>query len=103
MNFNTTLPDIFPVKLPIKIFFDFGTNAEAWKKNATISKFLYVGGLQLSLFKNLINVYAPLVYSKEFKNTLKSTPEQNTFLKRLTFSIDIQNFKLKKLIPQSPF
>lgn len=103
MNFNTTLPDIFPVRLPIKLFFDFGTNAEAWKKNATISKFLYVGGLQLSLFKNLVNVYAPLIYSKEFKNTLKTTPEQNTFLKRLTFSIDIQNLKLKKLIPQSPF
>lgn len=103
MNFNTTLPDIFPVRLPVKIFFDFGTNAEAWKKNASTSKFLYVGGLQLSLFKNLVNVYAPLVYSKEFKNTLKTAPEQNTFLKRLTFSFDIQNFRLKKLVPQSPF
>ena len=103
MNFNTTLPDIFPVRLPVKLFFDFGTNAEAWKKDASTAKFLYVGGLQLSLFKNILNVYAPLVYSKEYKNTLKTMPDRNTFLKKLTFSIDLQNIRLKNLFPQSPF
>jgi hypothetical protein len=103
MNFNTTLPDIFPIRLPLKLFFDFGTYAEAWKTGAETSRFVYVGGLQLSLIKGLINIYAPLVYTKAFKDALKTFPDQNTFWKRMTFSIDIQNFRLRKLFPQSPF
>lgn len=100
VNFNSSIPDIFPVKLPLKLFFDAGTYAESWEKNALTSRVLYVGGLQLSLFKNVLNVYAPLIYSKDFRSTLKSFPQQNTFAKRLTFSIDIQNLKLAKLIPE---
>ncbi len=99
-NFNSTIPDIFPVKLPIKLFFDAGSYAEGWKEDALTSKVLYVGGLQLSLFKNIVNIYAPLIYSKDFRDNLKTFPEQNTFLKRMTFSIDIQNLRLAKLFPQ---
>src|ERR1700730_16545972 len=41
MNFNTSLPNkLLPFKLPIKIFLDVGTYADAWNKNATTSKFL---------------------------------------------------------------
>lgn len=105
MNFNTTLPEkLFPVKLPIRIFFDVGTYAQAWKKNNTTSKFLYVGGLQVSLFKDLLNVYAPLVYSKEFRDNLKTVPEEDKFFKRLSFSFDIQRFNLRKMTRnQFPF
>ena len=104
VNLNTTLPNrLFPFKLPLLLFLDIGTYAEAWKKNAATSKFLYTGGLQLSLFKNVLNIYAPLVYSNEFKNTLKADPKQNKFLKRITFSIDLENINLKKLVPQIPF
>ncbi len=103
LNFNTTLPDIFPIKLPLKLFFDVGTYAEAWKKSAQTSRFLYVGGIQLSLFGNTINIYAPLIYSKDFRNTLKTQPEQNKFFKKITFSIDIQNIKLQKLFGKIAF
>lgn len=99
MNFNTTLPNnLFPVKLPVRIFLDVGTYADAWKKDAETSRFLYVAGLQLSLFKDLLNVYAPVLYSKEFRDNLKTSPEENTFGKRLSFSIDIQRFNLRKII-----
>jgi hypothetical protein len=30
MNLNTSIPKIFPVNIPLKIFFDAGTYAEAW-------------------------------------------------------------------------
>ncbi|MEO8771336.1 MAG: M1 family metallopeptidase [Ferruginibacter sp.] len=103
LNFNTTLPDIFPVKLPLRIFFDVGTYAEGWKDDAATSKFLYVGGLQLSLFKNVLNIYAPLVYNKEFKDVLKTDPERNKFFKKVTFSINIQNISFKKFFPQISF
>jgi hypothetical protein len=103
-NVSSTLPDkLFPVKLPLKVFLDAGTYAEAWGKNASTPRFLYVGGLQLSLFKNVLHIYAPVIYSKAFKEPLKTDKEANKFLKKITFSIDIQNISLRKFIPQISF
>jgi len=102
MNLNTSLPNkLLPFKLPIKIFLDVGTYAEAWDKESTTSRFLYVGGLQLSIFKNIINVYAPLVYSKEFKDQLKTVPDENTFFKKISFSIDLQKINTRKFLNQA--
>lgn len=99
VNFNTTLPEkMFPVKLPIKLFLDVGTYAEAWERNAATSRFLYVGGLQLSLFNNLINVYAPVIFSKEFKDNLKTIQEDYKFFKRLSFSIDLHTLNSRKVM-----
>jgi hypothetical protein len=102
MNFTTTLPNkLFPFKLPIKIFLDVGTYADAWSSTSTTSRFLYVGGLQLSILKDIINVYAPLFYSKEFKDQLKTVPEENKFVKKISFSIDLQKINLRKYINQA--
>jgi hypothetical protein len=102
MNLNTSLPNkLFPIKLPIKIFLDVGTYADAWQKESTTSKFLYVSGLQLSLFKNILNIYAPILYSKEFSDQLKTVPEENTFFKKISFSIDIQRINTRKYINQA--
>ena len=61
MNLNTTLPNkLFPVKLPLRLFLDFGTYSEAWGSNPPTSRFLFVGGLQVTLLKNLINIYVHL-------------------------------------------
>jgi hypothetical protein len=98
INLATSLPEkLFPVKLPLKFFLDAGTYADAWKKDATTSRFLYVAGLQLSLFKDLLHFYAPLIYSKEFRDNLKTVPEENKFFKKLSFSIDIHRFNLRKI------
>ncbi len=98
LNFTSTLPrSIFPEKFPLKLFLDIGTYAEAWKPQPQTSRFLYTGGLQLSLFKNVLNVYLPLIYSSDFKTVVKSTWPTNTLLNTLSFSIDIQNMQLKKL------
>lgn len=102
INFTTSLPPaLIPKFIPLKLFLDAGTYAEAWDKNNNTTRFLYVGGLQLSLFKGAINVYAPLVYSKLFSDNLKSVPEENKFLKKLSFSIDIQHWTLKKFLGKS--
>ena len=93
MNFNTTLPvKMFSTGFPLRIFLDAGSYAEAWKKENTQSRFLYVTGLQLSFFKNLLNVYAPVFYSKVFRDNLKTVPDENTFLKRISFSLDFNPF-----------
>lgn len=103
MNFTTTLPDkLFPIKLPLRLFADVGTYAGAWEKQAATARFLYVGGIQLSLFGNLVNVYAPIVFSKEFRDNLKTVPEEYKFFKRLSFSIDVHTFYARKVFRDIP-
>jgi hypothetical protein len=95
LNFNTSLPaGLFPFYVPIRIFFDVGTYAEAWQNNPQTSRFLYTGGIQLSLLKNVINIYAPLIYSNDFDDALRNI----SFGRKITFSIDIQNISYKKII-----
>jgi hypothetical protein len=95
LNFNTSLPaGLFPFPLPIRIFFDVGTYAEAWQINPPTGKFLYTGGIQLSLFRNVLNIYAPLIYSNEFNAEYGTLP----YGRKITFSIDIQNIQYKKVI-----
>ncbi|MDE3185572.1 MAG: M1 family metallopeptidase [Bacteroidota bacterium] len=89
---------VFNAANPLKIFFDVGTYAEAWKKDAVTGKFLYDAGLQICLYKNLVNVYIPVLYSKIYSDYYKSTLGNKRFWKTISFSIDIQNFRLDKFI-----
>ena len=108
-NFKTDFPEklnplqVLPFKLPLKIFLDVGTYAEAWKKNAPTGKFIYDAGLQLSVFKDVVNIYFPIVYSKVYDNYFKSTIPDKRFWKNISFSIDIQNFSFSKLFNQPGF
>ena len=108
-NFTTDIPKsinilrILPVKIPLKFFVDVGTYAEAWKKNAPTGQFIYDAGLQLSFLKEVLQVYIPLFYSKVYSEYFKSTITENRFFRKISFSIDIQNFKLKHLMPQIAF
>jgi hypothetical protein len=97
LNFSTSIPkQILPPQIPLKLFFDIGTYAESWKNNAEGSRFMYVAGLQLSLFKELFNIYAPIIYSKEFSDQLKTVPEENKFFRKISFSVDIHRFRFLK-------
>jgi len=103
-NFNTSLPaSIIPKQLPLKVFFDVGTYADAWGSTPPTSKFLYVGGLQLSLLKNILNIYAPVIYSSDFRNQLKTLSSENKFFKKISFSFDIQNINLRRINRNIPF
>ena len=101
---SSTLPEsIIPKQIPLKVYFDIGSYADAWGNNALTSKFLYVGGLQLSLLRKIVNVYIPLIYSSDFRTALRSFPQENTFWKKVFFSIDIQNINLRKINRDLPF
>ncbi len=108
VNLTTDIPaninplQLLPFKIPLKAFLDLGTYAEAWKNNAPTGRFVYDAGLQLSLFKNTVNVYFPLLYSKLYKDYIKSTIPDKQFLRNIVFSIDLQNISLQKFIPQLP-
>jgi hypothetical protein len=105
INLNTDFPksvnplQVLPFDIPLKVFFDIGTYAEAWKNNASTGKFIYDAGLQISLYKNLVNIYFPFLYSKIYTDYFKSTiPKNKRFFQNISFSIDIQNFRLNKIL-----
>ena len=108
-NFTTDVPEninplkVLPVKIPLKLFVDIGTYAEAWKNDAGTGKFIYDAGLQISLFSNTVNVFIPVLYSKVYKDYFKSTITEKRFLKNISFSFDIQSISLKKLASKIPF
>jgi hypothetical protein len=105
LNLKTDFPkqmnplQVLPFEVPLKVFLDIGTYAEAWKKDAGTGKFIYDAGLQLALFKDIVNIYVPILYSKVYSDYFKQTiPKNKRFWNNISFSIDIQNFKLNKLL-----
>ena len=107
LNVSSTIPDginplsILPFKIPLKVFADIGTYSQAWKDEPATGKFIYDAGLQLTLFK-IVNVYAPIIYSKVYRDYFKSTITEKRFLKNISFSIDIQDINLRKISQHSP-
>lgn len=104
LNFSSTIPSgmnplsMLPVKIPLKLFLDIGTSAEAWEKDAEGDRFLFDAGLQLSFLKETIHIYLPLIYSRVFRDYIQSTIEKKGRLwKTISFTIDISNFSLRKL------
>jgi hypothetical protein len=103
MNLVSTLPrQIVPEWVPLKVFLDIGTYSGAWAALPATSHFLYVGGLELSLFHDVFQFYAPIAYSSSFSDQLKTVPDQNSFWKRLSFSIELQNIDFRKLLGNIP-
>lgn len=106
LNFNSSIPkninplELMPFKIPLKVFADIGTYADAWQKDAGTPRFLFDAGLQVSLLKNTVNFYIPFFYSKVYKDYFKSTITEKRFIKNISFSIDLQNATVKKLFPQ---
>jgi hypothetical protein len=84
-----------PVKIPLKIFVDVGTYAEAWDESNDQSRLLFDAGLQFSFFKNTVNLYVPLFYSQVYRDYFKSTPG-NGFWQRIAFSVDLHTINAKK-------
>jgi len=109
VNFTSDIPQkynplkVLPVKIPLKLFLDIGTYAEAWQSNSGVGRFIYDAGLQLSFFKNIVNIYIPILYSKVYRDYFKSTITEKRFLRNISFSIDIQNISLRKLSSKIPF
>lgn len=104
INLTSTIPsainpfNLLPVKLPVRLFMDIGTWADTWKEEAETDRFLYDAGLYLSLFKETVNIYVPLLYSKVFSDYYKSTvPDKQRFWKKLSFCIDISNLYSRKI------
>lgn len=104
VNLSTTIPSainpllMLPVKIPLKLFLDIGTQSEAWKQGAGTDRFLFDAGLHIPILKETINIYIPLLYSNVYRDYIQSTIEKKQrFWKKISFSIDISNFSFRKL------
>ncbi|MBS4044039.1 MAG: M1 family metallopeptidase [Chitinophagaceae bacterium] len=97
-NFNIDMPG-FPT---LKLFADIGTYAEAWVDNPTAGRFLFDAGIHLSLFNNAVNIYAPILFSKAYRDYNKSILGENIFAKTISFSINLQNLHFNKLSRDIP-
>jgi len=108
LNLASDLPEninplsVLPINIPIKIFADVGTYAEAWKNNPASGRFLYDAGIQLPLFNSFINIYIPIIYSKVYRDYYKYTISEKRFLKTIAFNIDLQKLQLKNLVKDIP-
>ena len=92
-----------PFKIPIKAFADIGTFSGAWNEDASMGKFVYDAGIQLSLLNEVVNVYFPLLYSKVYRDYYKSIYGKKYFGKTISFSINIENLKPQKLKTILPY
>ncbi len=109
INITSNIPDNInplaklPIKIPLKVFLDIGTYAEKWKNPLSNNepKLLANAGLQLTMFKGLIDVYMPIMYSAFYKEYTKSTLVKNTFVRNISFVIHTQ--ALKKQVPYNLF
>ena len=91
--------ELLPIKIPLKLYGDLGTNADAWNKDDDQAHFLYDAGIQVSMLNELINFYIPLIYSPVYKEYFQSVPG-NSFFQRISFSINIQDVSVRKLTKQ---
>ncbi|MET0462484.1 MAG: M1 family metallopeptidase [Chitinophagaceae bacterium] len=103
INLSSSIPSsinplsLLPVKIPLKIFLDIGTYADAWKRNSNEDRFLYDAGLQIPLLNETVNIYIPLLYSSVYKDYINSTIPEKKFWKKISFSIDISHFSLRRI------
>jgi hypothetical protein len=82
---------ILPIKIPLKVYADVGTYAEAWDRNSTEDRFLFDAGLQLSVLKDFLNIYIPVIHSKVFKEYYNSYLSKPRFWKSISFTINFYN------------
>jgi len=109
MNLNSSIPDglnpfrVLPIKIPVKVYADFGTYAEAWKKDSEADRLLFNAGFHLPLLKESFNIYIPIVYNKVYADYFKSTLGKGRCFKTISFSIDLFNKNLKTINRQLEF
>ncbi len=87
-------------QLPIKLFLDLGSSE--FNESLMNERVLYAAGINVSIFKNYFEIYAPLVYSKDIKNALKAN-NKDGFFDTMRFTLNLHNIKPKKIIETNFF
>jgi hypothetical protein len=97
LNLSSSVPNtinplsILPVRIPLKVYADLGTYAEAWDRNSTEDRFLFDMGLQLSVLKDFLNIYIPVIHNKVFQEYYKSYLPEPRFWRSISFTLNFYN------------
>lgn len=84
LNIKSSLPGI----LPIRLYADIGVTANDARLNDAL---LYDAGIDLSIVKNIFEVYFPLVLCPDFKTTLETNNVKYSERIRFTLNINLMN------------
>jgi len=87
INIKTDLP---LKKLPVRLFADVATFADAGQLNPSGNKVLFDAGLEIYIY-DVLTIYVPLVMSKDFSDYRKSISGKTGLLDAVTFSLNLQN------------
>ncbi len=88
---NLKSPKIW--KLPLKVFADIGT---AGKNSLNKQQVLWDAGFNMTLWEDIIDVYLPLFYSRDIKETL--TLNNISFVNTIRFTFNIHKLKPKEFL-----
>ncbi len=80
-------------KLPLKLFLDMGASE--------IDRILFDAGVNICIWKNILDIYIPVFYSTDIKNELLAN--NKGFFDTIRFTLNLHNIKPKSLITNSFF
>lgn len=86
-------------KLPLKLFIDLGTSE--FNESLLKDKVLYDIGANISLWKNIFEIYIPFAYSNDIKKTLDLN--NKTFFDTFRFTLNLHNLNPKNFIANNFF
>lgn len=93
LNIRTDLPFW---NLPVRLFADVATFADAKRINPSGAGVLYEAGVEVAI-TDYLTVYLPLILSKDLNEYTKSVYPENRFLKTISFSINLNKLNWLKL------
>ncbi len=92
---NIKSPKFF--KLPVKLFVDVVTSDG---RAMLTEKVLYSAGFEICVWKDIFEIYVPLVYSKDIASTLKLN-NRTTFFETIRFTFNLNKISPRDLIEKS--
>ncbi len=84
--------------LPVRLYLDAGTYANAARVNPSGNRFLYSAGLELHALRDVFLVHVPLLLCSDYRDYLKSIYPDNQFAHSITFSVQFQNVNWLRII-----
>jgi len=97
---SVNLMSDLPIKyLPIRLFLDIGLipNPSPSLNDPNSTHFIYDGGVEIVLIKNLASVYVPILMSGDFRDYLSGAyGSKHVFTRSISFSIKMQQLNILK-------
>ncbi|MEO6831260.1 MAG: M1 family metallopeptidase [Chitinophagaceae bacterium] len=87
-NIKTDLPF---GKLPVRLYLDASTYADATRISPSASRWLYSGGLEIHALHDVFLLHIPLVMCQDYQDYYKSIFPGKKFANSISFSIQFQN------------